>query len=368
MKIMQVQDHIVTLYRAGMRYTLFLQGQPGIGKSESAIGASKALGIKYRQWQATIEDPLELPGLPAVVNGQAKRLPFEDKIPGNCTCNCKACKDKKDCINCLEDPKCDGVGILIIDEINSAPPLTQASLYSLVWDRKLGGSRLGDGWMIIATGNRADDRAVTQKMPTPLVSRMEHITVEPDHDGWVVKMAVDGGEDTVRAFVKSRIDLFCKFNPNIPGPFPCPRTWKMVSDVMIAYGEKEPPLESVAGWVGEGPAVEFLAYRKMTLKLPDPEDIIKNPEKIKFPDEPGPLYAITTALAGRANYGNIAQIIKFIERIPVEYAVYCISLARDVERGRMEKMSEEEKKKFRKQRENESFKKWALGKYDLIVD
>lgn len=374
MKIGAVQKHIEVLYKAGARHTLLLLGPPGIGKSDSGKGASKSLNVNFRQWQATIEDPLELPGLPAVQNGKAVRLPFEDRIPGECDCKvnkgskCTKCQEDK-CWECEGVPRCQGAGILIIDEINSAPPLTQASLYSLVWDRKLGGSHLGKNWMIVATGNRAEDRAVTQRMPTPLVSRMEHINVEPDHDGWIVLMAVEGGHESVRAFVKSRMDLFVTFKADLPGPFACPRTWKMVSDVMLAYGRADPPFESIAGWVGDGPATEFMAYHKMALDLPDPDEIIKNPEKIRVPkDDPGAMYALTTALAGRANFVNFNAIITYLNRCPVEFAVYCVSLSRDVERGRMAKLSEDEKKKFRRIRDNKAFSDWALKHYELIVD
>lgn len=357
MKVSNVQDHITTLYKAGCRHTLFLNGPPGIGKSESAINAASELSeyykekdpkkedvVGYRQWQATIEDPLELPGLPAVQGGQAVRVPFADKIPPT------------------------GRGLLIIDEINSAPPLTQCSLYSLVWDRKLGGSHLGEDWMIIATGNQDRDRAVTQRIPTPLVSRMEHITVEPDLDSWITWMAVGGGHDVVRAFMKHMGHLFVTFNPDVPGPFACPRTWKKVSDVMLAYGQKQPPFESISGWVGEAPAREFLMYYTQSIDLIDPDEIIKDPRKAFLPENPGQLYALTTALASRATHTNFSAILTYLDRMPIEYAVYCVASARDVERGRRIKMSEDDKKKNRMLRENKSFTDWCLKHHELIVE
>lgn len=354
MKVTQVQQHIETLYKAGCRHTLFLQGSPGIGKSESTKNAATELGayfmkeepnskFGFEQWQATIEDPLELPGLPTVRGDRAVRVPFADKIPQ------------------------EGRGILCIDEINSASTLTQCSLYSLVWDRKLGGCKLGDDWMIVATGNSDKDRAVTQRIPTPLVSRMEHIEIEPDHDGWIVWMAVRGGHESVRAFVKARPDLFTNFKPDVPGPFACPRTWTMVSDVMMAYNGKTPPIESIQGWVGQGPATEFLTYHMMAMDLPDPEAVLKNPRGIKFNDSPGALYALTTALAGRGNFQNFGAILEFLARIPIEFAVYCVSLSRDVERGRLARMSEEDKKKYKKMKDNNDFRNWCLKHHELIV-
>lgn len=354
MKVSAVGAHIGKLYEAGCRHTVILLGPPGIGKSESTIRKAKEMGLEYRQWQATIEDPLELPGLPAlreikgkdgqVIQTRAFRAAFEDKIPT------------------------EGKGILIIDEINSAPPLTQCSLYSLVWDRVLGGTRLGDDWMIVATGNHDKDRAVTQRMPTPLVSRMEHINVEPDPDSWLVMMAIEGGHDIVRAFIKSRPDMFVTFKPEVPGPFACPRTWTMTSKVMNAYGKETPPYESLAGWVGEGPATEFLAYNSMAGKLVDPEVIIKNPTKAPIPDNPGALYAVTTSLASKMTYTTATPIITYLERVKqVEFAVYCLASARDVERGRLARMSAEEKGKYHKIQENATFREWCIKHHELIV-
>lgn len=348
MKIAALQKHIEVLYRAGCRHSLMLIGPPGIGKSDSARNAAENLGIEHRAWQATIEDPLELPGLPTVKGTpgnpqEAIRVPFEDKVPSK------------------------GKGILTIDELNSASSLTQCSLYSLVWDRKLGGCKLGSDWMIIGTGNGDKDRAVTQRIPTPLVSRMETIHVEPDVDSWMTWAAVNGCHDVVRAFIKTMPHLFVNFKPEIPGPFACPRTWKMVSDVMLAYGKQEPPFESLAGWVGEGPATEFSKYNLMALDMIDPEEIIKAPKTAKVPEAPGQLYALTTALAGRANYSNFSAMIIYINRIPVEFAVYFASSARDVERGRLARMGEEERKKIRKLQEVKEFREWCLRHHQLIT-
>ena len=47
----------------------------------------------------------------------------------------------------------DGKGILFLDELTSAPQMTQAGCYQLVLDRKLGEYVLPEGWVVIAAGN-----------------------------------------------------------------------------------------------------------------------------------------------------------------------------------------------------------------------
>jgi MoxR-like ATPase len=64
-----------------------------------------------------------------------------------------------------------GEGILFLDfldELTSAPQMTQAGCYQLVLDRKLGEYRLPDGWVVIAAGNPASERGVHFSMPRPL--------------------------------------------------------------------------------------------------------------------------------------------------------------------------------------------------------
>jgi MoxR-like ATPase len=64
-----------------------------------------------------------------------------------------------------------GQGILFLDELTSAPQMTQAGCYQLVIDRKLGEYRLPDGWVVIAAGNPASERGVHFSMPRPLRNR-----------------------------------------------------------------------------------------------------------------------------------------------------------------------------------------------------
>ena len=64
-----------------------------------------------------------------------------------------------------------GEGILFLDELTSAPPMTQAACYQLVLDRALGDYRLPDGWSVLAAGNPASERGVSYSMPRPLLNR-----------------------------------------------------------------------------------------------------------------------------------------------------------------------------------------------------
>jgi len=76
-----------------------------------------------------------------------------------------------------------GKGILFLDELTSAPQMTQAGCYQLVLDRKLGdmccltvgGTR---------SGNPASERGVHFSMPRPLRNRFVHLELEADLNDW----------------------------------------------------------------------------------------------------------------------------------------------------------------------------------------
>ena len=80
-----------------------------------------------------------------------------------------------------DDP---GRWLINLEELPSAVPMVQAALYQLVLDRKCGEYELPEGASLIACGNRANDRGVTHRMPTPLASRFVHLEIRVDAVDW----------------------------------------------------------------------------------------------------------------------------------------------------------------------------------------
>ena len=121
-----------------------------------------------------------------------------------------------------------GKGILFLDELTSAPQMTQAGCYQLVLDRKLGGYVLPEGWVVIAAGNPASERGVHFAMPRPLRNRFVHLELEADLDDWC-KWAV-------KARIRPEIIAFLRLKPELlhvgdtaadANAWPTPRSWEM---------------------------------------------------------------------------------------------------------------------------------------------
>lgn len=274
----------------------FLWGAPGVGKSDSVHQIADRLGLPMIDYRAIYRDPVDMRGIPCIVNGRTHYNPPDD-LPT------------------------DGSGILFLDELNAAPQQTQAACYQLVLDRAIGDYKLPDGWRIIAAGNRQGDRGVAHAVPTPLRNRFLHIDVEVDVNDWCAWAVRSGIRIEVIAFVRFRPELLHAFDPmSKDNAFPTPRSWHMVSDLVGAGLQPDIEHEMLAGTVGAGAATEFSGFLRVFRQMPNPDSILLDPLGADVPSEPSARYAITTALARRAEPGNFDRIMAYADRLPQEYA------------------------------------------------
>jgi hypothetical protein len=89
----------------------------------------------------------------------------------------------------------------------------------------------------------------------------------------------------------------------------------------------EAEFEMFKGAVGEGPAAEFVGYLRIFRKLPNPDNIMLNPDKAEVPTDPATLYALSGALANRITESNMDRAVTYMERMPPEFSVLGISYA-----------------------------------------
>jgi MoxR-like ATPase len=153
------------------RWPAFVWGPPGTGKSSIVREVADSAKLPVIDLRASLLDPTDLRGIPAIDGGRAVWCPP----------------------SFLPRPN-DTPGVLFLDEINAAPPLVQASLYQLVLDRRVGEYELPKGWWIVAAGNRQQDRAVTFRMSSALANRFVHVSLEVDVDdwrAWAIEKALD---------------------------------------------------------------------------------------------------------------------------------------------------------------------------------
>jgi hypothetical protein len=168
------------------------------------------------------------------------------------------------------------VVVLFLDELNSAAPSVQAAAYQLILNRRVGKYRLPKNVVMVAAGNRESDKGVTYRMPTPLANRFIHLEMKTDfaaYQIWAVQNKIH--QDVVGYLSFAKQDLYDFDSKSSSRAFATPRTWTFVSELLQNDdGDDETLTNLVAGTVGEGLAVKFMAHRKISSRLPQPEDIL----------------------------------------------------------------------------------------------
>ena len=269
---------------------LFIWGAFGIGKSAVVKSITQELGINFIDVRLSQLEPSDLRGLPTLQGNTTKWLP-PSWLPSD--------KESK--------------GILFFDEINLSPPSIQASCYQIILDRKLGDYELPNGWIVISAGNRIEDKASVFEIPTPLANRFLHTellipTIE-DWCEWGLKNNMDNRVMAFLNFKPSR--LFSFDSKSKDKSIPTPRSWDFCSKIINEVDSDEELELLVSSCVGEGTAIEFMAFHKLTKKI-DVEDLLKNPKKIKDIKELDLKYSIISSIT---EYYRKHKDIKTIEKV-----------------------------------------------------
>lgn len=260
-----------------VRRPVFLWGPPGIGKSDivKQIGEDadrEVIDVRLALWE-----PTDIKGIPYYNADQGKMVwapPAE--LP--------------------TDP--DSKAIIFLDELNSAPPGVQAAAYQLVLNRRVGTYSLPKGVDIVAAGNRDGDKGVTFRMPSPLANRFIHLEAKVDFDDYQEWATANKIHPDVVGYVSfAKQDLY-DFDPKSPSKaFATPRSWAFVSDLLNDDDVDNDTLHNlIAGSIGDGLAVKFMAHRKISSKLPKPEDILDGKVKDLQIKEVSAMYSLTTSL------------------------------------------------------------------------
>jgi MoxR-like ATPase len=192
-------------------------------------------------------------------------------------------------------------GILMLDEFNSAAPSVQAGAYQLILDRRLGEYVVPDGVMVMAAGNRENDKGITFRMPTPIANRFVHIEMRSDFDDWQKWALLAGIDSAVVGYLSAFKDDLHNFDAaSASRGFATPRSWeftsKITADVAPDGINDQIMLAMIAGAVGEGVAMKFHAFRKEASQLPSTDDILNGKAPQLATRDVSLHYALSTSL------------------------------------------------------------------------
>jgi len=275
----QARKAILAAFKA--KRPIFLWGPPGIGKSEVVQSITDELGGVMIDLRMAQMEPTDIRGIP-YYNKDTGRMDWAPPV------------DLPDEDMAKQYP----IIVLFLDEMNSAPPAVQAAGYQLVLNRRIGKYHLPDNVVLVAAGNRDSDKGVTYRMPMPLANRFVHIELRPDFTVWQ-DWAVNNDihEDVVGYLSFAKQDLYDFDSKSSSKAFATPRSWTFVSDLIKDETlDSDTQLNLLSGSVGEGIAVKFMAHRKVSSKMPKPEDILSGKVTDLKVKEISAMYSLTTAM------------------------------------------------------------------------
>ena len=259
------------------RRPVFLWGPPGIGKSDIVKQIGEDAGREVIDVRLALWEPTDIKGIPYYNSDLGKMVwapPAELPV----------------------DPE--STAIIFLDELNSAPPAVQAAAYQLILNRRVGTYTLPKGVDIVAAGNREGDRGVTYRMPAPLANRFVHLEMKVDFDDFQDWATLNKVHPDVVGYVGfAKQDLY-DFDPKSSSKaFATPRSWVFVSDLLDDDDTDLDTLQNlIAGAIGDGLAVKFMAHRKIAGKLPKAEDILSGKVKDLQIKEVSAMYSLTVSL------------------------------------------------------------------------
>lgn len=221
-----------------------------------------------------------------------------------------------------------GRGVIFLDELGDATPITQGALLGFIQDRVCGDTPMVPGTRILAAANPPKWSTSGFTMKSTTANRMCHFQVKcPPYKKWIERMTSRGTsvkfdtvskEDVVRnkwaaafswaiglftGYMDSRGGLTLHQEPQPDHPqagfcWASPRTWELAA-LMYATAtclDYDDVIKSliVEGCVGEGCATDFFAWVR-TASIPSPEHVLE------YGWEPDPLrldiaFAVMTAI------------------------------------------------------------------------
>jgi hypothetical protein len=263
------------------RRPMFLWGPPGIGKSEVVAQITKELGGFMIDLRLGQMDPTDIRGIP-FFNKELGKMDWAPPI------------DLPDAELASQYP----IVVLFMDEMNSAAPAVQAAAYQLVLNRRIGKYVLPDNVVMVAAGNRESDKGVTYRMPTPLANRFVHVEMRADFATWQDWAVTNGVHKDVVGYLSfAKQDLYDFDAKSSSRAFATPRSWCFVSELLEDEDlDDVTATDLIAGTIGEGLAVKFQAHRRISGKLPKPEDILSGKEKELQVKEVSAMYSLVISL------------------------------------------------------------------------
>ena len=298
--INQIKKTATAMYRKSPKVVVDIVGRPGEGKSEGCVQIARELGFpddRILVVHINNHDVVDFTGVPSVIDGMTTFNPskmFYQFREGT------------------------GGGMIILEELHQSSTHHQTWAAGFMLERETPTFKLDPAVCIIATGNRAEDRAGAKPLLGHLNDRMYHFDVETSLDDWCEWAMQNGVPADGIAFLRLRPNLLNDYDPNRRSN-PTQRSWTKLFTEVPDDLPTDLYLMAASGKVGEGAAAEWVAARDMMKKMPSIDVIRMHPDNTEVPKEPAVRYAVATSLSMTATPDSFPRDMLYVERMPKEF-------------------------------------------------
>ena len=294
------------------RQSVIVWGLPGIGKSQLVWQLSEMIGYGLNEFRAATADASDARGLPL----------FDRRVLNDTEYTISRWTRNTELL------PLEGNRIVFLDEVNRAPLIVQNSLFQLLDQRRIGDHKIPDSVALIAACNPDGSDGGVTRMPPALRNRFLHLYLEPSLQEWLRWAMGAGISALVIAYLQEHPDALYELDKSADA-WPSPRSWERLSRLLSPEGSDtwvslpdHLELALAAGTVGQGRAMEVVAYKRLINELPRIADILRDPRRAKVPDIHNlrALWAVTAGLAQQTDATNFGQTVIYFDRLPSEFA------------------------------------------------
>jgi hypothetical protein len=316
------------------RVNTFIRGKPAIGKTETIeqfVERMKPRVPGFRSWMfyAPTMSPMDIQASAPNYDTHLLEMFNNAALPNHYTTP-------------------DAVGVVFFGELPNADPATTKLLQKYVNGEDMSGVlRKPAGVVVIADGNRIEDKSGVQQQGRAFLSRFEQLEAYTDAADNIGYAASKSWHPYVQTFFKDNPALIDNYDDVFEtsaaarqrsaqakaangadqqaeegkiGIWANMRSWERMSRKEYAADQLRSPvtLAEACGNLGTGVGAQYESHKAMIMSLTSFDDIVADPANARLPTAMDEQYAISMVVALRCSETQLPQVYTYACRMPLE--------------------------------------------------